>query len=231
MKILIIGSCTGRKDTRNCPDPLTEADFADSSLFQRREAELSAWSLPAKELYTGFQHRYMMTGVKALRARFGSSACTAKIVSAGYGLVDEDQRLVPYEATFQGKRPRWIQEQSIRLGIPTAMRKAIVGYDVVVFLLGKEYLISTQPPLAPEPNQRLVFFTSDLKLPFNPNSIRIPAGPMETRFGAGITALKGKMFELFALGLCGAPEMWDKLISGNAEHTVQALIENGRKHS
>jgi hypothetical protein len=73
MKILVIGSCTGRKDTRNCPDPLTEADFADPALFQRRQAELSAWALPATELYTGFQHRYMMNGVKALRDLFGSS--------------------------------------------------------------------------------------------------------------------------------------------------------------
>jgi hypothetical protein len=208
MKILVIGSCTGRKDTRNCPDPLTEADFADPSLFQRRQAELSAWALPATELYTGFQHRYMMHGVKALRDRFGSSACAVKIVSAGYGLVHEDQRLVPYEATFQGTGPRWILEQSNRLGVPKAIRQAVIGYDVVLFLLGKEYLISTRPPLVPELSHRFLFFTSDRKLAFHPNSIRVPAGPKETRFGAGITALKGKMFEGFALGLRRAPEMW-----------------------
>ena len=35
------------------------------------------------------------------------------------------------------------------------------------------------------------------------------------------------MFERFAFGLCGAPEMWDKLLSGDAENTIQALIEDG----
>ena len=45
----------------------------DSSLFQCREAELSAWALPARELYTGWQHRYMMTGVDAIRHR--SATC------------------------------------------------------------------------------------------------------------------------------------------------------------
>jgi hypothetical protein len=93
MKMLVIGSCTGDKNVRDCPGLLTQADLDDSSLFQRREAELSAWALPARELYTGLQHRCMMNGVDAIRHRFGTSACSVKIVSAGYGLVDEEQRL------------------------------------------------------------------------------------------------------------------------------------------
>jgi hypothetical protein len=71
------------------------------SLFQRREAELSAWALPARELYTGLQHRYMMNGVDAIRHRFGTSACSVKIVSAGYGLVDEEQRLANTRQHFK----------------------------------------------------------------------------------------------------------------------------------
>jgi hypothetical protein len=93
IKMLVIGSCTGDKSVRDCPSLLTQADLDDSSLFQRREAELSAWALPARELYTGLQHRYMMNGVDAIHHRFGTSACSVKIVSAGYGLVDEEQRL------------------------------------------------------------------------------------------------------------------------------------------
>jgi hypothetical protein len=198
--------------------------------MQRREAELSSWALPASELYTGWQHRYMMNGVKALRNRFGSSACSVKIVSAGYGLVDEEQRLVPYEATFQGKRLRWIQEQSDRLGIPTAMRKAVIGYDAAIFLLGKNYLISTHPPLVPDLEQRFVFLTSEAGPAFHSNSTIVPAGPKEVRFGAGIMALKGKMFELLALGLCSAPEMWAKLLSDSTACAALTLIEAGQKN-
>ena len=172
----------------------------------------------------------MMRGVKALRDRFGSSACSVKIVSAGYGLVDEKQRLAPYEATFQGKRPRWIYEQSSRLGIPTAIRKAVIGYDAVMFLLGKNYLISTHPPLAPATKQRFIFLTSEVGPAFHSNSTIVPAGPKEVRFGAGITAVKGKMFELLALGLCRAPEMWANLLSDNSEGAVQALIAAGQKN-
>lgn len=230
MKLLVIGSCTNAKEIRNCPRLLTQADFDDLSALQRREAELSAWALPASELYTGWQHRYMMKGVKALRGRFGSSACSVKIVSAGYGLVDEEQRLVPYEATFHGKPPRWIHEQSSRLGIPTAICKAVIGYDAVMFLLGKDYLISTHPPLVPATKQRFIFLTSEVGPAFHLNSTIVPAGPKEVRFGSGITALKGKMFELLALGLCGAPEMWSKLLSDSTECAALALIEAGHKN-
>src|ERR1035437_8863083 len=229
MKVLVIGSCTKAKDVRNCAGPLTQHDFDDPSVFQRREAELAAWALSAGELYTGWQHRYMMNGVKALRNRFRSPACSVKIVSAGYGLADETQGLVPYEATFQGKPARWVHEQSNRLGIPTAIREAVIGYDAVMFLLAKNYLISTHPPLTPGLKQRFIFLTSEVGPSFHPNSVIVPAGLKETRFGAGTMTLKGKMFELLAHGLCRAPEMWDKLLSDNTERTALALIADGHK--
>src|SRR5438876_827098 len=101
MKLLVVGSCTGEKDVRDCPSLLGEADFDDPSTLLCREAELSRWALSAASLYSGWQHRYTMMGVKAIRQSFGSAACALKIISAGYGLVDEDRSLVPYEATFQ----------------------------------------------------------------------------------------------------------------------------------
>jgi hypothetical protein len=173
--MLVIGSCTGDKNVRDCPGLLTQADLDASSLFQCREAELSAWALPARELYTGWQHRYMMTGVDAIRHRFGTPACSVKIITAGYGLIDEEQRLVPYEATFQGHRPKWIRDRSTTLGIPSEVRNAVVGFDVVLFLLGKQCLVSTRPPLAPGLNQRFVFFISNVELPFHPDSTIVPA--------------------------------------------------------
>jgi hypothetical protein len=111
MELLLVGSCTGEKDVRDCPCLLTESDFDDPSALLRREAELSRWALPAVRLYTGWQHRYMMMGVNAIRERFGSVACALKVISAGYGLVGEDRSVVPYEATFQHKRPTWISDR------------------------------------------------------------------------------------------------------------------------
>ena len=228
MNLLVIGSCTGDKDVRDCPYLPTESDFEDPVLLGRRQAELVGWALPAARLYTGWQHRYMMNGIDLLRRRFGSSACSVKIISAGFGLVDEEQPLVPYEATFQGKRPDWIRKRAGQLGIPQAVRKAIHGYECVIFLLGKEYLLSIHPPLQPSSGQRLVFFTSNRNVPFTSDSTIVPAGKAETRFGAGTVALKGRMFELFAAGLCHRTEMWDSVCSDGSPRTVLKLMENGR---
>jgi hypothetical protein len=38
------------------------------------------------------------------------------------------------------------------------------------------------------------------------------------------------MFELLALGLCGAPGMWSKLLSDITERVALALIEAGQKN-
>ena len=67
MDLLVVGSCTGEKDVRDCLYLLREADFDDPATLLRREAELSRWALPAVCLYAGWQHRYMMKGLNAIR--------------------------------------------------------------------------------------------------------------------------------------------------------------------
>jgi hypothetical protein len=228
MELLLVGSCTGEKDVQDCPYLLTETDFDDPSALLRREAELSRWALPAVRLYTGWQHRYMMNGVNAIRQRFGSAACALRIISAGYGLVDEDRNLVPYEATFQGKRTRWIHDRAQRLGIPQDLRQAIRDFEVVIFLLGKEYLLSTHPPVVPDVSQRLIFLAPNAKLPFHQDCTIVPAGLEATRYGAGLVALKGKMFELFADGLSGRPEAWNEVLTDPSAETFMRLVEAGR---
>lgn len=226
MMLLVIGSCTGDKDVRSCPALLTEADFDDPGLLRRREAELAQWALPAGRLYTGWQHRYMMNGADLLRSRFGSAACSVKIISAGFGLVDEGQPLVPYEATFQGKRREWICTRAGQLGIPEAVREAVHGWECIIFL-GDKYLLSIQPLPHASRGQRFIFFTSTRTLPVESGLTVIPAGRTETRFGAGTVALKGKMFELFAAGLCGHQELWEQVLSDESSRTVLSLIEIG----
>jgi hypothetical protein len=230
-RMLVVGSCTGEKDFRDCPFLIAEDDFDDPIILQRRGSELAKWALPAGRIYTGRQHQYMMNGVDLLRRKFGISSCSVKIISAGYGLVDEEQAIVPYEATFQRKSLNWIRDRARHLGIPEQLRAAVQGYECVMFLLGKQYLLSISPPLRPVGRERLVFFTSDAQLPFDPSSIIVPAGRAETHLGAATVALKGKMFEHFAVGLCRFPEMWDSLRSDGTPSSVLKLIEIGQREA
>lgn len=227
MKLLVIGSCTGDKNSRDCPSLLSEADFDDREILSRKRAELDRWKLPAAQLYTGWQHKYMMRGVAVLRHRFGDDACSVSIISAGYGLVAERQSLVPYEMTFQGKGETEIRKRAKSLQIPFAIREVIQGFEAVLFLLGKEYLSSVDLPLESLQNQKLIYFTSNSKLRFGARSIVVPAGKPETRFGAGTVALKGKMFELFAYGLAKTPAAWRRVLLDPTPKTVLSLMESG----
>jgi hypothetical protein len=225
MRLLIISSCTGKKDVRDCPGKLTQGDFDDPARRRVREAELTGWALPARLLYTGQQHRFMMKGVACLRQKFGASSCSVRIVSAGYGLVEEEQSIAPYEATFQRARLGQIRERATLLGIPEAVRSAVEGHECVMFLLGKEYLHAISPLPQPAPGQRFVFFISHFQLPFDPNLTVVPAGRTEARFGAGLISLKGKMFEHLAVELCRRPEMWGRVCSDETPATILNLIE------
>jgi hypothetical protein len=71
--------------------------------------------------------------------------------------------------------------------------------------LGRNIYRASVCPIAPEINQQLVFFTSNVEFQFHHDAVIVPAGRNETRFGAGLVALKGKMFERFAPELCSAP--------------------------
>src|SRR3954453_18301328 len=111
MRFLVIGSCTDRKNDEGCA-PLTVADFADPKRLSRREEELAPWRQTAADLYRGEQHLEMMKGVGVLRAAFGSGCCELSIISAGYGLLDERKRIVPYNVTFHGEPTAVIRERA-----------------------------------------------------------------------------------------------------------------------
>jgi hypothetical protein len=91
-----------------------------------------------------------------------------------------------------------------------------------------EYLLSTHLPVVPGATQRLIYLAPNAKLQFHPNATVVPAGLEETRFGAGLVALKAKMFELFAYGLCGRPDAWNDLLIDPTAETFLRLVEAGR---
>ncbi|MGE5572793.1 MAG: hypothetical protein ACM3ZU_07220, partial [Bacteroidota bacterium] len=62
------------------------------------------------------------------RKRFGRESVAVAIVSAGYGLVAEDQLLVPYEATFNEMGRREALARSRHLGIARNARAAAKAF-------------------------------------------------------------------------------------------------------
>lgn len=50
------------------------------------------------------QHVLLQKGLEQLRSSCLDDQCDLKIISAGYGLIDQDTPIVPYEMTFQGMK-------------------------------------------------------------------------------------------------------------------------------
>jgi hypothetical protein len=233
MKVLVVGSCTGAKDDFGCPDGslLSTADFADPIRLHRRENGLQEWVKPASKLYLGRQHTQMMEGVRILRSTYGAQFCDVAIVSAGYGLIEENRHIAPYNITFQGMLRTQIREQGRKLGIPSNLRNLISAYAVVFFLLGDDYLLSAEPPLIPTKDQKFIAFGSH-KHRYIPNSsvVVVSAAQKEaSEFSDGVVTLKGRMFKLFAIGLQQSPTRWTDFLQDKSKETLLDLMRQGNQ--
>src|SRR5438445_10258246 len=96
-KILVVTSCTKDKTIpplgpglhQLTPDQLW--DEQDDDRVTRNFGELEKYRVPVGQLYRGRQHLQLMKGVELLRQTFGHSVVDVRIISAGFGLVSEEQ--------------------------------------------------------------------------------------------------------------------------------------------
>ena len=144
MKILVIGSCTGEKKYKPA-NQLQQEDFSPPERLRQRTEELSAYKAPAAEMYTGQQHRYLMEGLEQIREIYEQAVVDLYIISAGYGLLRECDVIVPYNVTFTGLKEKLLA-RSDSLQIHERVETLIANYELVFFLLGKEYVHALQLP-------------------------------------------------------------------------------------
>lgn len=201
-KLLVITSCTGSKIHRP-DDALTQEDFMDLKRLAEKEKKLHTYRFPAGKMYTGLQHLRLNEGVLALREKYGYDMLDVYIVSAGYGLISETYPILPYEITFNKMKKGEIVQWAKFLKIHEKMEELLPHYDLVFFLLGKNYLQALQLPLVQvNDKQCLVFICSNSSqrlIPEEPPYYKILLGPDDARkFRYGLVGLKGHLFKLFA---------------------------------
>jgi hypothetical protein len=202
MRILIIDQCSGRKDV---PESAPEFDATDIDEHGHK-ALLDRDGVPAisaRQLYTGRQQGYIDSAVDRLRAT--GDTVDRMYISAGFGLVDEDTELPPYEVTFTGMSGEAIDERAALLDIPSDVREAVRAdppYDLVVLALGSDYcracdVEAVLDELAAE-TIGLVFNQEDL-VADQENVVSIPARTAEAKeHGTIVVALKGRYLQNFA---------------------------------
>ena len=201
MKALVISSCTKRKRYAPPPGQPGCSDLDDSVHRAQKEQELHAYKLPAIKMYTGRHHSRVQEGLELVWHKLGRESVSLVIVSAGYGILQPDQRIIPYECTFQNMGRREVIARSHKLGIRQEIEKLVPGFDLIFYLLGKTYLWALEPlPLTVGTDIKQFFFVGkgfSGRIPEGPGVFRIHAGAQEARqHRRNNIEFKGYLFKL-----------------------------------
>ncbi|ADO54194.1 tRNA-guanine transglycosylase DpdA [Paenibacillus polymyxa] len=213
-RILVVTSCTGEKVSKPENQLLFE-DFQDANRLHQRESELSPYRTTAKDMYTGSQHLALMEGINLYREYGGK--IDVNIISAGYGLLSENEEIVPYEVTFNNMNSQTIKNWSKRQRITETLQERIREYDLVFFLLGDKYLQSVEWPLSISSQQRLFFFagnSSRTRVMVEENYHLLSIGEDEAKvFRFGLIGIKGFLFAqlLKQASAVGHHKIWEDL--------------------
>lgn len=202
MRLLIIDQCSGSK---NVPEDFDQFDESDLEIHTREELidRQGVPALPARDLYRGRQQQFVGNAVDRLREN--GDSVDRIFISAGFGVVDEETKLPPYNVTFSDYSEEEIEDRSHKLGIHEDILHRIRTtpvYDVVFFILGTDYyqsldLIEIMEEL---PDSTIgVLFNQDGRTDPYRNVISIPARTDEAKEnGTIVVALKGRYLQNFA---------------------------------
>ena len=175
--VLIVTPCSASKRHRATDEPSFE-DLVDKDRRAAAFERLANLALPACEMYAGQHHRAVLKAVDRLRSGWPATRIDIVVVSAGYGIIDEHEFIVPYNATFAGLPSAVAIARTERLRIRSALRQRLADYEVGVFLLSERYLDVLEPPFEAAP-QELYFAPPGLRL-LGKGVLHIPAGVEES---------------------------------------------------
>ncbi|MFQ3476673.1 queuine tRNA-ribosyltransferase tRNA-guanine transglycosylase [Halonotius sp. F2-221B] len=232
LDILIIDQCSGSKYV-----PEGERVFEMSEIDRSSRQDLlkrnDTIGIKAGELYTGRQQEAISNAVRQLRA--DGHRVQRYIISAGFGLVEESERLPPYEVTFSGMNVSEIRERSDKLGIQDDLYKVLdqSNYDIVFFTLGSDYYSSIdidQTVQRIRPDRIGVVFNRDILNEQYENIVSVSARTEDAkRHETIVIGLKGVYLENFARNIRNVAELDPDSISILCRYleddSTQAAIE------
>lgn len=233
MKILVITPCTAKKK-HEPPNQLQPRDFATPGLLRLRSRRLEEFETPAAQMYTGDGHLHLMNGVKNLRRTFGQGIVDVRIISPGYGLLNEDDPIVPYDYTFDGLGQAGILKIVWKLEIHEEIERLLSSYDLAFFLLSKDYVTACLLPFR-VPNSTQVFLVApglEHTIPADGLYIHAVTAGVELVVqleGANKFNLKGVVFERLCKAACKrGPEVFEE-VKRNPQRMIEMVLDCNRR--
>jgi hypothetical protein len=157
-------------------------------------------------MYTGRQHLYLKAGLEQVRACYQETVIDLHIISAGYGLLNESDVIVPYNVTFAGLKKKELLARSNSLQLHERVETLIAGYDLVFFLLGEKYVQALQLPFeVPDAVTQIFLLGQGYRklIPDSSNTHFVPVGnDLARELGVMGVALKGFVFKLLSAVVC-----------------------------
>ena len=184
----------------------------------------------------------MKEGVEALRARHGPDIADWYIISAGYGLLDEAEIIVPYNVTFKnvatGKNltKDELLDRYTHLQIHEDVETLISRYDLVFFLLGQEYVRALQQLPFEVPDKVTQIFLAppswESRIPDGSSNVHVALAGVDlvaqlqdaTRYN-----LKGFVFKKFCKTACDQAHRVFSEVKQNPQRMIEIVLDcNGR---
>ena len=147
MRVFVLTSCVGTKKYSE-PDikPVLEKHGlsmpgCDLENEEKYKEVLKDFILPAFQMYQG-TFKYIRDLVNKYRER--RDQVYLRIISARYGLIDEEKPIIPYECTFQGLGEKKIRQRGEKLRIYQNLVEFLEKneFDECVVILGTDYLLT-----------------------------------------------------------------------------------------
>jgi len=141
VRFLVVGSC-GKKKLYNPDEQPTCSDIDPNHDINYWKKRLQKFCVSARDIYTGPQNTELVKAVDLLRT-IAKVEVQLIIVSAGFGVLQEQDLIPPYDCSFTNMKMAKVRKRSQELKIQSSITKiANKGFDIAYLALGKRYLAS-----------------------------------------------------------------------------------------
>ncbi|MHA2358784.1 MAG: hypothetical protein ACXAB5_00790 [Candidatus Thorarchaeota archaeon] len=141
MRVLVVGSCGKRKLHKSPKQPKCQ-NIDSHHRIDYWKQRFSYLCTPARDMYIGPQSTELVKGVDLLRT-IPNVEVQLVIVSAGFGILQEQDLVPPYDCSFTNMKMSEVRKRSEDLELQSSLMHLInKNFDLVYLALGKRYLVA-----------------------------------------------------------------------------------------
>ncbi|MFW9795137.1 MAG: DUF6884 domain-containing protein [Candidatus Thorarchaeota archaeon] len=143
MRVLVVGSC-GKRKLYNIPEQPACRDINIKHDINHWKRKLLKHLVPARDMYTGHQNTELVKAIDLLRT-ITNIEVQFCIVSAGFGMLQEQDLIPPYDCSFTNMSMAEVRMKSQELKLQSSIINEIDnGFDFVYLALGKRYFVALE---------------------------------------------------------------------------------------